>query len=405
MPFRLHFVLPALLLAAPLGATEYPKPEPEKAFAELKCFDADGYPWRTAREDWEGARSRVRDDPDWANWLEAERTSVDHWMSRPRDRVEWAAGWSHDGVSPKDASRLIWSEEVPGEEVQFFHSRSDPHVPITPKTFAWWVVSNRGRNLDNMVRAASLYRLTGDKQYAEWAAGQIDFYSEHFLEWKPARYGARLFWQSLTEASNLIKFTETVRLLGDFVDPDRRLHWYDKLFLPEVEILNSSYQIIHNIACWQRSAVAQVALLFGDEKMWREAIDGPFGIRRQVAAGITSDYLWSEQSFGYNGFVVQALSSLFVSAGIHGRAAELAHEMATAENLMLSTTYYRFPNGDLPNPADSGGIGRAPNREFMGRNYRVFPTPWGLAAIAGEHSWACSSILHRPGAGRNRRCL
>jgi hypothetical protein len=384
-------LLPTLCLRA-----EYAKPSPEKAFPEYKIYDNAGRPWRVAREDWDGARRRVADDPAWAAWLRRERSELESWMEKPRDRVEWAAGWSHDGVSPKDASRLIWTEAVPGEEVQFFKSPSDDHVPITPKTFAWWVVGVRGRNVDKMVTAARLYRLTGDERYAAWAAGQMDFYADNYLKWMPVRDGARLFWQTLTEATHLIKYTETVRLLGDHIEPKRRTRWRDQFFLPEVTVLNNSYQNIHNIACWQRGAVAQVALLFGDEALWREAIDGRHGIRAQLRQGVTSDYLWHEQSFGYNGYVVQALNTLFITAGLYGRAEELAAEMAIAENLMLSTTYYRFPNGKLPNPADSGGIGSAPNPRSMAAVYRVFPTAPGLAAIADERSW--DTLLDPPAA-------
>jgi oligo-alginate lyase len=383
-PFSL---IPALLLSVlPLQA-EYAKPAPEKVFPEYKIYDAAGRPWRVAREDWDLARRRVVDDPAWADWLRRERAELDRWMEKPRDRVEWAAGWSHDGVSPKDASRVIWTDAVPGEDVQFFRSPSDPQIPITPKLFAWWVVGVRGRNVNNMVTAARLYRLTGDERYASWAAGQMDFYADNYLKWAPVRDGARLFWQTLTEASNLVKYTETVRLLGDTIAPARRAHWRDHFFLPEVAVLNNSYQNIHNIACWQRGAAAQVALLFGDEAMWREALDGRHGIRAQLREGVTSDYLWHEQSFGYNGFVIRALDTLFVTASLYGRAGELAAEMAIAENLMLSTTYYRFPNGKLPNPADSGGIGTAPDPRLMSSFYRIFPTAPGLIAIAGVRDW------------------
>jgi hypothetical protein len=240
-----------------------------------------------------------------------------------------------------------------------------------------------------VLRAARLFRLTGESAYADWAAGQISFYSDNFLKWEPQRAGqqARLFWQTLTEATNLVKFTEVVRLLGDTVTPAQRERWRTQFFAPEAAALNLNFQTIHNIATWQRCAVAQVALLFEDEAMWREALDGPYGLRRQMAEGITSDYLWHEQSLGYNSYVVRAVLSLFTAAGLAGRAAELAPEMATAENLMLAPLYLRFPNGLLPNPADSGGGGRAPNRELFAETYRVFPTTLGLEAAAAVRDW------------------
>lgn len=384
-------LLLAALLCCPLPALAagYPKPEPHRQFAELKVYDAQGRPWRSAREDWEGARQRAATDPGWADWVKQERAAVDAWMAKHRDRVEWLPGWSHDGVSPKDGSRVIWTEEIPGEEVTHFASRSDPKIEITPKLHAWWVVQFRGRHVEVMVRAARLYRLTGDERYAGWVAGQMDFYADHFLEWTPQRKGheARLFWQTLTEASNLVKFTEAVRLLGNRVPAAHRARWKEKFFDLEVKALNASYHTIHNIATWQRCAVAQVALLFGDEPMWREALDGRFGLRRQIAEGITSDYLWYEQSLGYNSFVVKAVMSLFTTAGLYARAAELAHDMDTAQNLMLAPIYLRYPNGQLPNPADSGGIGSAPNRDLLADTYRVLPTTIGLVEAAKRRDW------------------
>ncbi len=377
----------AVALAA--HAASFPKLDPEKQFADIKVLDAQGRPWRSAIEDWAGAKQRVVTDPAWAQWLAGERKTVDAWMAKHHDRVEWIAGWSHDGVSPKDGSALTWNEKIPGEEVPFLYSPSDPQVAITPKLMAWWVVSFRDRHVEIMQRAARLWRLTGDEHCAQWVMGQMDFYADNYLKWEPVRVdqGARLFWQTLTEATNLIKFTEAVRVLGEHVPAEQRTRWREKFFQPEVAVLNKNFQAIHNIATWQRSAVAQVALLYGDEAMWREALDGKFGLRRQMAEGITSDYLWYEQSLGYNSYVVSAVNTLFTAAGLYGRASDLAAEMATAENLMLATLYLRFPNGQLPNPADTKGIPTAPNRASYVANYRVFPTTLGLAEAAGKRDW------------------
>lgn len=396
---RLPFCIWActVLMASALAAS-FPKPDPEKQFAELKVYDAQGRPWRAAREDWDGAKQRVTTDAGWAKWLKAERASVDAWMTKHRDRVEWLPGWSHDGVSPKDGSRVTWTGQIPHEEVSFFSSPSDPQIEITPKLLAWWVVTFRGRHVETMVRAARLYRVTGDTRYAAWVIGQMDFYADNFLKWEPQRRGhqARLFWQTLTEATNLVKFTEAVRLLGKTATDEQRQRWWTRFFQLEVDVLNTSMLNIHNIATWQRCAVAQVALLFGDETLWRTAIDGPFGLRRQMAEGITSDYLWYEQSLGYNTYVVRAVMSLFTTAGIAGRAWELAPEMATAQNLMLVPTYLRFPNGQLPNPADSGASGTAPNRELFAETYRVFPTTLGLQEAANIRDW--NTLLDPPAA-------
>jgi len=373
--------------AGSICAEPYAKHEPEKAFPELKVYDDLGRPYRAAREDWEGARRRVADDPEWTAWLQNERAEVDRWIAKHRDRVTWIAGWSNDFVSPKDGSKLTWTEAIPGEEIDHFSSPSDPHVPITDKLRAAWVRIWRERHVDMMLRAARLYRLQEDEKYAAWAAGQMDFYATHYLEWEPQRQGARLFWQSLTEGVNLITFAHTVRLLAEYADNDQRKFWHEKFFVPEVEVLNENFPRILNITCWLRSAAAQVALIFNDDAMWSDAIDGQFGIRQQVAEGITSDYLWYEQSLGYNSYVVNALTSLFETAGLYGRADELAIEMATVENLMLSPTYLRFPTGELPTPSDSKGKLYAPDTELFVATYRVFPTTIGIVHARQQRNW------------------
>lgn len=380
------------------AAASFPKPDPERRFPELKVYSGLGDSWRSAKEDWEGARRRTREDPVWVDWLRREREEVGRWMARHRDRVDWLPGWSHDGVSPKDGSRVIWTDAIPHDEAEFFASPSDPRIEITPKLHAWWVVGFRARHVETMVRAAQLFRLTGDGACRDWAAEQMDFYAANFLRWEPQRPGhpARLFWQTLTEATNLVKFVEVVRLLGDAVAADRRDVWRREFFEPEVKALNSTQQQVHNIALWQRCAVAQAALLLGDETLWRGAIDGPWGVRRQMAEGVTSDYFWYEQSLGYNSFVAQAVYSLGLAAGLAGRADELAHELAVAQNLLLAPLTLRFSDGRLPNPADSRGSLRAPDADLLARSYRVFPTTLGLDEARRVRDW--NTLLDPPPA-------
>jgi len=388
--------LPSALLVGTLNVMS--APTPEQAFSELKIYSANGTPWRVPVEDWAGARQRIASEKQWTDWLRRERKSVDDWTAKRQDRVTWVCGWYHDFVSPKDASHLTWTPDVPGEEAQFLTSPSDPLVEITPKIMGGWVCDFRSRHADMMERAAQLYRLTGEEKYANWAASQLDFYADHYLEWKPQHKGqeARLYWQTLDEATNGIKYINTVRLLDSYTDPARKQRWWDKFFKPEADVLGKSLQTIHNIATWHRCAVAQFALVYHDDALWHEAIDGPFGLRNQIAKGITADYFWYEQSFHYNEYVVQALITLFTQAGLAGRASELAHEMTVGENLMLSPIYVRFPNGLLPNPADGTGIESVPHRAFLASTYRVFPTTLGLTEVAHDRNW--NTLLDPPPA-------
>lgn len=372
------------------GARRFPKPQPARAFAEYKRFHGED-PLRRPREDWEGARQRVAADPEWGKWLEQRRQEIAEWMEKRRDRVEWVAGWWHDFVSPKDGSYLTWTPDEPGRET--LSSPSDPKVTLTPKLHAAWVYRFRITHGEKIADAARLFRLTEEARYAEWAAAQLDFYADNFEKWPLQKRGqgiwqsaARLFFQPLDEAVNLIRHISAAQTLGDFVTPERKRRWRDGLFGPQAEILEASFQSIHNIACWQRSAVGHVALYYDDPKLWQKAIDAPFGIRSQLAEGVTGDYLWYEQSLGYNSYVVQALLPLFQYAGLKGRGEALRDEMLIAENLMLAPLALRFPDGWLPSPADGSRV-RATNVGLFVSAYRVFPTTLGLAEAAARKTW------------------
>lgn len=387
-------LLPCLLPAQP---APFPKPNPQAAFPELKSPG----PWPAERlsEDWSAARTRIADSPLWQAWLDRERASLDAWMTHGRDRTEWIAGWWHDFVSPQDGSFLTWTPEEPKD---FFSSPSDPRVAVTPKLHAAWVFGFRNRHAQKIVDAARLFRLTGESRYAEWAAAQLDFYAANFEKWplktnsdgKPC---CRLSWQSLDEAVNLVRYVTAARQLGDFPSAGRRTLWIDKLFRPEALILNATFQRIHNIACWHRSAMAHVALYAGDDELWRLAVDAPYGIRDQVARGITSDFLWLEQSLGYNQYVVSALEPFFRYALLAGRASTLKDEIAATGNLLLAPITLRFPSGQLPNPADStGGLRRAPSPPALGAFFVLYPTLLGLDYAAHQRDW--DSLLYAPSA-------
>jgi hypothetical protein len=386
----------------PTPTTAFPKENPGAVYPELKIYDAQKNPIRIPREDWAGARQRVASDPQWAKWLANRRSDVDDWMAHRQDKVEWVCGWYHDFVSPKDASQLIFTPDEPGPET--LHSASDPQVELTPKLHAAWVYFFRGKYGGEMLQAARLYRLTGDAKYAAWAASQIDFYADNFEKW-PANHRdgpphsteptCRIMYQPLDEAAHVIDLVETAQTLGDYVDATRRQHWIDALFKPEAAMLEVAGGCrISNRSCWDFAAVGELAIYCQDDDMWKQAIDGPFRIHDQIARGLTSDYLWFEQSLHYNDYTVQALTTLFSFAQMAGRGAELQQDMETTEDLMLSPAEMRFPTGQLPNPADGGKAEHAPSAALWSKTARLFPTPMGVYELAHDRGWP--SLLDPP---------
>lgn len=382
-----HAASTVVTAAPPEGQTMYPKPEPAKAFASLKIYQPNGSPLRQPKNDWDGARRRLAASPALQKWVASQRADTDNWMAKRKDHIEWICGWYHDFVSPKDGSHLKFTPDEPGEDT--LSSPSDPHVKLTPKLHAAWVFAFRSQHVKQIESAAKLYRLTGEQKYADWAAGQIDFYADNYAKWpkQSDREGTHFMWQSLDEAVNLVSFIKAARDLGDYVTPEHKQKWFTQFFEPECALLNSSRLTIHNIACWHRAAVGCVAVYYQNDALWKSAVEGPYGIKSQIAKGVTSDYLWEEQSLGYNSFVVSALLPFFEFASEQGDAAKLTHEMETAENLMLAPIAMRFSTGLLPSPADGNAPLSAPNVNFLANAARLFPTSVGLAAARTRTDW------------------
>ncbi len=359
----------------------------EQYLSELKIY-TDGSPLRRPVEDWDGARRRVSSDPNWDRWLNERKAQIDDWMATRRDHVDWVAGWYHDFVSPKDGSFLVWTPDEPRQRT--LRSRSGASVELTPELHAAWVYGFRVRHADNIQQAAMLYRLTNERGYADWVRRQLDFYSDNYTKWPlhTEKGKARLMYQSLDEAVMTARLVNAARLLDTFVGAETRQRWYEKLFKPTADLLDEGQQRIHNIACWHRSTVGQIAIYFKDDAMLERALDGPYGIRKQLEQGVTGDYLWYEQSLSYNSYVVQALAPFFTYAALSGRMNEVRHEMAVLQDLMLSPIALRFPTGRLPTPADTTAAPqRAPNFELLASVYRIFPTPYGLAEAGTKRTW------------------
>ncbi|EIP99207.1 Heparinase II/III-like protein [Opitutaceae bacterium TAV1] len=370
---------------------DFPKPDPVDAFRDQKIFDTAGRFYRVPREDWTAAIARTRTDPAWKTWLDARRATLDDWMQTRFDRPDWKAGWGHHFVSPKNGSYLTFTPDEPGPHTTL-SSPSDPHVALTPAIHAAWVTKFRQMHMEQVLEAARFYRLTRDRKYLDWAAAQFDFYARHYAEIQPFNAGIRpgkLFGNLLNDAITLVTMTQAARLIHDDIDAARKTYWRDNYFYPEVRLLDRGFPCPINISCWQRSAQGLVALLHADAALLKEVIDGPQGIRRQLARGVTSDYIWFEQSLGYNYYVVEGLVPFFEEAARQGRMDGLLAEAAILQNLMLAPLQLRFPNGYLPNPSDvTGRLPVSRVKERMAAAAHVLPTAPGLEKSANIRSWS-----------------
>jgi hypothetical protein len=350
-------------------------------FPELKVMQEGNLPIRVAKENWDQARQRIATDGAWKAWFKSTQAALDAWMIKPRDQADWIGGYPHDLIDPTTKQPLRWSSAMQEP------SRS---VPGDQKLHQAWVAFVRGNNFEKVQDASRLFRLTGNKQYADWAATQLDFYASNYALWPLQQlYGSRsrMMGQGLDEATATVKLIDAVRLLKDYVSTERRNSWRDKLFLPIVDNLRNAKVGMNNISLWHAAAMAEIGLQFGDESLYQEAINGPMGIRAIMKVGGTSDFIWNEGSLGYQTYVLRALAPLFVQSSLLGRSSDLRREMLIAQNMLLTPLRLRFDDGMLPNPGDATGRIRAIDIGFMLEMYRTLPTRISLIEASQKKNW------------------
>lgn len=378
--------LTTLLTAAPVTNT-YPKPDLETVFPELKITTVDGLPYRQPVEDWMGARQRIKDGDAWKNWFEEKKIGVDEWMSRQQDDYTWKAGDWRDFTSPGNGAALVWTPENPSISNKLVNTQGKT-VANSPEIQEAWVFGFRMRHAMNMEDAAMIYRCTGDTRYAAWVASQVDYYATNLTRWSQAAPNKSILMAlSLDEASLLIRHLNAVHTLGDYPRPEQTNRWYQLYFSPQANHFLKETIRPHHIACWHLSAAGHVALYFKDESLWKRVLNDPFGLHQQIAMGITSDYLWYEQSFVYAEYVIQGLLPLLEYAVSEGRSAEIKTELLAVENMMLAPIYLRFPDGSLPKPTELTQAIQAPDISLLASASRLFPTTVGLQSGARTLNW------------------
>jgi hypothetical protein len=355
----------------------------DQALAEFgmsqKISTVDSGTLRTAKEDWVVAAKLVASDSGWRAWRKDREAVVNNWISEQSDQPEWIVGWAHDFIEPGGAARK-WSVADP--------VRNDSSVAVE-KLRGGWVYYFRMNNVERVVEAARLFRLTGNTVYSDWAISQLLFYAENYSKWPlQTRNGlSRMMGQSLDEAVVAGAMLDAVRLLGGRISSAQRIALKRDLFSPMANNLLASYQGINNISLWHACAVTLIGLEFGDNLLIAAGLDGDHGVRTILAGGVTKQLFWHEGSFGYQNYAIRSLLPLFLGADLRGKGALLKREKLGVQAMLLSPSLVRFDDGLLPSPGDVIGTLRSPDVGLFLEAYRTLPTRVGLIEASRRKSW------------------
>jgi len=341
----------------------------------------------------ERARQRIG-KYEWARRSYGEiKRSAKRWLKSDLDFPEGATGWYHDYFCPEHGVRLRYDPEKPREH----YCPAGKHYVRGEKFDAYWRATTLRRLVDGARDLATVYAIDGDRDCAK-AAGKIlvsfaDYY-ENYVQGKTWRRPARLMWQTLDEATYILRAVATYELIYDsgvLSEEDRRTI-EEKWLRPTAELIKSQTRIIHNIHCWQNSAVLCLGLVLKDKGLADFAMNDPrSGFRRQIAEGVLDDGMWYECSFGYHFYTISALENTIIPAMNNG--IDLSKELVKIRKMYVLPILCADRHFELPSPNDGSG-GRLWDKTWAYElGYSLFPeeSDFGSLVWLAHVEWASGS--------------
>ncbi|MEB1610717.1 oligoalginate lyase [Xanthomonas campestris pv. campestris] len=298
------------------------------------------------------------------------------------------------------------------------------------------------RNYQAIQAAGALYRLTGDRAYADYARDVLLAYARLYptLGAHPAGRGqvpGRLFWQSLNDSVWLVYASQGYDAIRDTLSAQDRATIDREVFARMAQFLcdesADNFDKIHNHATWAVAAVGMTGYVLRDQVLVDKALRGS---RRDGKAGFLAqvDQLFSPDGYYAEGPYYQryALAPfvLFANAIERNQPQQRIFQrrdgvLLKAVNSLVQSSYggYFFPINDaiLDKGLDTeelvAGIGIAYAQthdpqllSVAQRQRRVLLTPEGLAvasALAHDRAqpFAFGSVLLRDGAQGDQGAL
>lgn len=268
----------------------------------------------------DAVRGRIERLP-WARKAyEQQKRAADAWLAAPVPIPEGETGWYHDYFCPDHAVMLRYDP-----------ARLEEHVcPVDGKAWrgprfdAYWRSATHARIFGSLYALALVHRISGERRYAEAAAGILRDYAAFFPTTIPhGRWAGkgRIMAQSLDEAVAILQPLKAYALVAPsgVLTPEDRRAIENEWFKPTAELLEAQTGAIHNIHCWHNAAIGMIGLLLGDRGRIEFAIENPrSGFLAQVEKGVSAEGFWFEGSAGYHFYTLSALIELVVAAERNG---------------------------------------------------------------------------------------
>jgi hypothetical protein len=299
--------------------------------------------------------------PIYAEAVKTIKCEVDDFMFDFFDDPALVSNWGHQYFCDEDGERLGFDP----------HKRKLHRCPLCQKDYAderydgVWVYFYRNMAIVTALKAAAVYRSTGEKKYLEHAKYILSFYAEnytrfglhnkegkHFETYETMAWGCgRIMPQGLNESIIAIRMVLTMKLLENDLSEHFKQTVYEQMFSQMCFLLIPQVREIHNISCWDLTALGAIGLYFGDNALLDFVFNSEFGMKNQLAKGVTRDGFWYEGSIHYNYFLLEGVTTLLLFCDNYGYDFGKS-ETKIVHDMLANGYYYAFDNDFFPNPND-----------------------------------------------------
>ncbi len=198
------------------------------------------------------------------------------------------------------------------------------HVPVPKDPGGGATHEQHKRNYIAIKDAGTLYRLTGDRAYADFARDLLLAYAKLYptLGKHPAsgdQYPGRLFWQVLNDSVWLVYAIQGYDAIRDTLSVQDRQNIDDNVFRRMAHFLSDespqNFDLIHNHATWAVAGVGMTGYVLRDRDLVDKALlglhkDGKAGFLRQIDLLFSPDGYYEEgpyyQRYALQPFVIFA---------------------------------------------------------------------------------------------------
>ncbi|MGV3545991.1 MAG: heparinase II/III domain-containing protein [Pedobacter sp.] len=157
-------------------------------------------------------------------------------------------------------------------------------VPIPKDGGGGYTHEQHKKNYSNMLNAATVYQISGEKKYADYVKNVLLNYASQYEKWplhpkrKSEDDGGRIFWQSLNDFVWQIYTIQAYDLVYDGLPAADRKTIEEKLFVPILKFFTEDrydvFNKIHNHGTWNLAAVGITGYVLNKKEYVETAING-----------------------------------------------------------------------------------------------------------------------------------